>query len=212
MSRAARFPSPSASTTMDGPRITSPPTNTLPSTRPCSSAVITPPSLRYSGSHASCWTWPIAIMIVSQATSRSVPGTSRGTTAPLSSLASAASHSTAPVTWSSADSTRTSAVFGANATPSSRACSRSSGTMSSSVSDSSETIVAWPPPSLIADLAASEAVLPPPITSTWLPTVTGRPRPASRRNSSAPTTPRDPMPSTGSLRPTSWPRARNAAG
>ena len=49
---------------------------------------------------------------MSQATSRSVPGTSRGTTAPLSSFASAASHSTAPVTWSPADSTRTSAVLG----------------------------------------------------------------------------------------------------
>src|ERR1017187_5268420 len=159
MSRAARLPSPNASTTIDGPRITSPPTNTFPSTRPCSSAVMIPLSLRCSGSHSSCWTWPMATKMVSQATSRSVPGTSSGLTAPLSSFLSRAWQSTAPVTCPSSESTRTSELLGARATPSSRACSRSSGTIGNSSSDSNETITASPPPSRMADRAAAETGL-----------------------------------------------------
>ena len=44
-----------------------------------------------------------------------------------------------------------------------------------------------------------------------MPSVTGRPRPVSRRNSLAPLTPRACPPSAFSRRPTSWPRARNTA-
>ena len=99
MSRAARLPSPSASTTIDGPRmhvaadedVALDPAVLVRGDDPAA-------SLRCSGSQSSCWTWPIAIRIVSQMTSRSVPGISSGRTAPLSSLASRASQSTAPVT------------------------------------------------------------------------------------------------------------------
>ena len=127
----------------------------------------------------------MATRMVSQMTSRSVPGISSGRTAPSSSRASRASQSTAPVTCSSWVRTRTSEVPGENSTPSSRACSRSSATISSSSSLSNDTMVAAPPPRRIAERAASEAVLPPPMTSTSRPTLTGRPSPASRRNSSA---------------------------
>jgi len=92
-------------------------------------------------------------------------------------------HSTAPVTWPSSLRIAVQEVFGRNCTPSALACSRSSGTIASSSSASRETIVAVPPPSLIALRAASDAVLPPPITRTFSPVRTGRPSPASRRNS-----------------------------
>ncbi len=148
--------------------------------------------------------------IVSQMTSRSVPGMSSGRTAPLSSLASRASLSTAPVTCPFSASTRTSEVFGSNSTPSSRACSRSSAAIASSSSDSSETMVAAPPPSRTADRAVSDAVLPPPMTSTSRPTWTGQAGLAEELQPAGDPAGLDAL--DRQPQATSWPRARNAAG
>ena len=89
--------------------------------------------------------------------SRSVPGTSFGPHAALGVLAEPGIQTTAPVTCPWADSALSREVLGAKATPSSLACSRSSGTMSSSPADSRLAMMASPPPRRMALRAASDA-------------------------------------------------------